>query len=206
MKNEILPWLNDDRAKDVCLKFSPDQRPITISRRSLLSTSILVSAGLLLSNCSRGKLAQASSGFAYALSDLVIPATSTPGAVASGVPAFIERALSRGLFGGDATTLAVLEADLDQRAGTSFVSLPPTRQKAVLETLDREAFMDGAVLEGAAARWRHVKDAIITGYYTSEPGGSQELIYELAPGKWEPDIPLVPGAGYLSNNWMANLG
>ena len=44
---------------------------------------------------------------------------------------------------------------------------------------------------------------ILTAYYTSETGGSRELQYELVPGKWEPDLPFVPGSRAWSSDWTA---
>lgn len=54
--------------------------------------------------------------------------------------------------------------------------------------------------------WRSAKNAIMVGYYMSEAGASQELRYEIVPGRFDPDIPYKPGDTYLSNNWMANGG
>lgn len=136
-----------------------------------------------------------------------MPATGTPGALAAGVSAFVDRALSSGLFGGSAETVAILEGALDgSGAAGAFMRTPAERQAALLAKFDQRAFTDVRPQDDGAKAWRSVKQAIVYGYYTSEPGASVELTYELVPGRYDPDIPLEPGSGYLSNNWMANLG
>ncbi|MFC3443081.1 gluconate 2-dehydrogenase subunit 3 family protein [Sphingobium rhizovicinum] len=148
------------------------------------------------------------------LSDLVIPATDTPGASAVGVPAFVELALRHGLeetapepsaslFAGQGRGgFAVLDAvrrDLDQRTSTLFLNLPPDRQHAELAAYDAEAFGG----DRKDHPWKKLKGLILTGYYTSEVGASRELQYELVPGRWDPDLPLAPNNRSWSSDWTA---
>lgn len=150
-----------------------------------------------------------SEGFTARISDMVIPATSTPGAVAAGVPDFAEFALDHTLFGGDGASLATLEKVLDRRSTAgAFIQLPPKMQLDLLTALDVETYpmppRHGGETPLAQAAWKAVKTAIVVGYYTSEIGGSQELAYELVPGPaYRADVPLgsVP---LLSNQWMEN--
>ena len=51
--------------------------------------------------------------------------------------------------------------------------------------------------------WRTLKGLILTGYYTTEVGGAQELQFELVPGRFDPDLPLKPGARAFSSDWTA---
>jgi hypothetical protein len=138
--------------------------------------------------------------------DLVIPATDTPGAVAAGVPAFVLVGLAHGLAGehqmepaGGLALLERLEADLNRRAGGRFTLLSRARQTAILTELDRAAYAQG----NDAAEWRLMKSLIMTGYYTSEIGGSKELRYELVPGRWDPDLPLARDNQAWSSDWTA---
>ncbi|HUD93277.1 gluconate 2-dehydrogenase subunit 3 family protein [Sphingobium sp.] len=148
------------------------------------------------------------------LSDLVIPATDTPGAVAVGVPAFVELALRHGLedtaseaagpvrMGGDRGGFPMLEEvqkELNQRSSTLFLNLSPDRQQDVLETYDAEAFGG----ERKDHPWKKIKALILTGYYTSEVGASRELHYELVPGRWDPNLPLAPNNRSWSSDWTA---
>ncbi|HWI87556.1 MAG TPA: gluconate 2-dehydrogenase subunit 3 family protein [Sphingomonas sp.] len=160
------------------------------------------------------------------LSDIVLPKTGTPGA-SGGDPNFVERALGSGLFGGDGTTLGLLEAWLDVHAKqSSFMAAARQRQLQVIEALDADTFSRAAPPPPVATSshapeasrdhvaapaepeinrlWRIVKQAIVTGYYTSEVGGAVELHYDLVPGRFDPDVALgsVP---YLSNYWLENV-
>lgn len=154
------------------------------------------------------------------VSDLVIPRTDTPGAMDLGVGAFVILALAHGLGAtrvpmasgmvtaalapfrrrdGSLRHLAWLEHALDRAAGGDFLRHGRERRTALLAALDAEAFAQGA----AFSPWTAIKGLILTGYYTSEAGGSRELRYELVPGKWEGDIPMVPGVRAFSSDWTA---
>ncbi|PZU63651.1 MULTISPECIES: gluconate 2-dehydrogenase subunit 3 family protein [Sphingobium] len=148
------------------------------------------------------------------LSDLVIPDSDTPGAVAVGVPAFVERALLHGLddtasepagkvrMGDDRGGLPVLDQvtrDLNGRADMPFLGLKPDRQRGVLEAYDAEAFGG----EQGDHPWKKIKALILTGYYTSEVGASRELQYELVPGRWDPNLPLPAHNRSWSSDWTA---
>ncbi|WP_420143038.1 gluconate 2-dehydrogenase subunit 3 family protein [Sphingobium sp.] len=148
------------------------------------------------------------------LSDLVIPVTDTPGALAVGVPAFVALALRHGLddtapqsagrvnMGNDHGGLPLLEdvgKQLDRQAGASFLDLPPDRQFAILESYDAAAFGG----DQKDHPWKKIKALILTGYYTSEVGASRELQYELVPGRWDPDLPLASNNRSWSSDWTA---
>jgi hypothetical protein len=148
------------------------------------------------------------------LSDLVIPATDTPGAVAAGVPAFVELALRHGLEDtapetsghvhmaedrGGLVVLEEVERKLNQLSTSLFLNLTPGRQHDVLAAYDADAFTG----ERKDHPWKKLKALILTGYYTSEIGGSRELRYELVPGRWDPNLPLAPDNRSSSSDWTA---
>ena len=153
------------------------------------------------------------------VSQLVIPRTSTPGAGDVGVGDFVLIALAHGLAGtrkpvsgvlggqhrradGSLRYSAWLEQTLDQRAGGDFLRLPANTQTSVLTTLDAEAFPPGPPL-AEPSPWSNIKGLILTGYYTSEAGGSQELQFEMVPGRYDPDVPLGPETRAFSSDWTA---
>ncbi|WP_395397195.1 gluconate 2-dehydrogenase subunit 3 family protein [Novosphingobium sp. BL-8A] len=154
------------------------------------------------------------------VSDLVIPRTDTPGAMDVGVGDFVVLALAHGLSGtrapmasemitaaiepfrrrdGSLRHLPWLEHTLDRAAGGDFHRHDLAGRTRLLAALDAEAFAQGA----PPSPWTALKGLILTGYYTSEAGGSQELRYELVPGKWEWDIPIKPGMRAFSSDWTA---
>jgi hypothetical protein len=136
-----------------------------------------------------------------ALCDLVIPATSTPGAVAAGVPAFLDLALEANLTGAQPGWAQTLQNELRAFAGGKpFLSLDPAGRQKLLAAYDAKVLADRAT----RSVWPGIKKLIVLGYYTSEIGASQELIYDLVPGRYDSDIPYKPGDKTLSNDWDGN--
>ena len=208
------------------LSASAPARP-HIDRRQLLGASLLLALGagtpLALwqrhESGERGIADDRQRALAERLSDRVIPATDTPGALAAKVPDWLLLALSHGQAGTaeepagphaidrsvasqaskGLSYLDAVGARLNAMAGGDFVSLPPARQLILLSELDAQAFAPGH--EGDP--WHKIKELILTGYYTSEIGGSKELRYELVPGRWEPDIPIGPNDRAFSSDWTA---
>lgn len=154
---------------------------------------------------------------------VVIPRTGTPGAGDIGAHDFVILALAHGLDGtrapsagaalpatvarhlrrdGTLDYLDWLEWQLDTRSHGDFLRAAPARQQAALGAVDAEAFAE-ADRNAAESPWKKLKALILTAYYTSETGGSRELQYELVPGKWEPDLPIVPGSRAWSSDWTA---
>jgi hypothetical protein len=154
-----------------------------------------------------------------AVSQLVIPATATPGAGDAGVGDFVILALAHGLDGtrrpaasaglpplatqhlrpdGSLRYVDWLEKELDRAANGDWLEKPEARRAALLTRLDADAY---------AAKgdhpWKKVKGLILTGYYTSEIGGARELQYELTPGRYDPAVAIRPGERAYSSDWTA---
>ena len=146
---------------------------------------------------------------------LVIPRTGTPGAGEVGTAEFVVLALAHGLEGSarpvDLTTAPQLarfrRADgalnhlawLEHQLGAGFTGHDPATRTAALGALDAAAYAEGV----REHPWRVLKALILTGYYTSQIGGAQELRFELVPGRWEADLPLTPQMRALSSDWTA---
>ena len=153
------------------------------------------------------------------VSQLVLPRTQTPGAGEAGVGDFVILALAHGLDGsrgadvgaalpnvtryrradGSLRMLQWLENELDERGRGDFLARSSSERLKALTKLDAEAFAEG--VEGHP--WKAIKGLILTGYYTSEIGGSKELQYELVPGRYDPDLPQKPGDRAWSSDWTA---
>ena len=65
-----------------------------------------------------------------------------------------------------------------------------------LKALDAAAFDWNTDTSGFAG-YREVKSLIATVYYLSEPGATQELQYELVPGRWIASAPI----GEIGRTW-----
>lgn len=209
----------------------PAQRPVAPDRRdflggaALLALALGVPAGTLsligLDEASRPTPRQGD--LLREVSQLVIPRGNTPGAGDIGVAEFVALALAHGLLGTggavagvfDRTDLASfaradgtlryldwLEAQLDRRAGGDFLRASSAQRGRVLVALDAEAFPSGPPT-ATPSPWQAIKALILTGYYTSQIGGAQELRYELTPGRFDPDLPLNPLDRAWSSDWTA---
>lgn len=196
-------------------------------RREFLRASALLAAvaGLPLSACSTDGLdpAEAPSrqqrDMLSAVAQLVIPRTDTPGAGDVGTGDFVILALAHGLEGsrakvpgnagpdqlrhrrrdGSLDHLAWLEWQLNNRSGGDWQGKEAAARSEALAMLDAEAFAEGV----RDHPWRTIKGLILTGYYTSEVGGSQELRFELVPGRFDPDLPVTPETRAWSSDWTA---
>jgi hypothetical protein len=137
--------------------------------------------------------------FVQMLGEMVIPATDTAGASSSQIAEFVILAADRGMNGAAPDTLARLEARLDELAGTKFVDIGEGARQAVLERVDLESFPAGT--DAAATPWALFKGLLMAGYYRSEIGGSQELRYDLVPGRFDPDLPADQATRAMSSDW-----
>lgn len=153
------------------------------------------------------------------VAQLVIPRTDTAGAGEAGVGDFVILALALGLENARAQLpahvspdlaahrrdddrldhLGWLEAELDRRAGGPWLKRDDGVRTRALTALDDEAYAEGM----REHPWRTIKSLILTGYYTTELGGSKELRFELVPGRFDPDVPVTPETRAYSSDWTA---
>lgn len=117
-----------------------------------------------------------------ALSERVIPTTDTPGAIAAGVPAFIEKLLADWAMPDDRVPilagLDAIEARSMRDHDLSAVRATPAQQDALLTLA-----MNGD-LPGADKFFVLFRQLVITGYYTSEIGMTKEREYLPVPGEY----------------------
>lgn len=126
-------------------------------------------------------------GLLQRISDLIIPETDTPGALAAGVPQVIDRMMvTWALPETQAEWLAGLAA-IDARArrahGKVFTGLDPETQFQVLSRHDAKA------LSAGDRNYRQIKSTIVEAYYSSEPGATEELRYDPVPGPYRGCVP-----------------
>nr|WP_246352198.1 gluconate 2-dehydrogenase subunit 3 family protein [Sphingomonas xinjiangensis] len=122
-----------------------------------------------------------------ALSERVIPTTDTPGAIAAGVPAFIEKLLADwGTPGDRKPILAGLDA-VSARSQRDY-KVPaeratPAQQDALLTLAMNDQLPSGKEFFEA------FRQLVVTGYYTSEVGITQEREYLPVPGEYNGEFP-----------------
>lgn len=114
--------------------------------------------------------------------DRIMPATDTPGAIAAGVPQWIDRALSNWAPPGDVARLKGGLAAIDQQAyakfSAPFAGLPADKQTAILASLQSEVW------------FYQLREMTTSGYFTSEIGATKALRYDPIPGAYKGCVPL----------------
>jgi gluconate 2-dehydrogenase gamma chain len=169
-----------------------------LNRRALLlGAVVLVGGAAALTRLTRTSKAERARGpvlsadqFALLeqVTDVIIPATDTPGAIGVGVPAFIRDLLmSWGNQRSRAEISGVLEA-IEQRAwarhGAGFLELADAGRLELMRAHDAEG------VRSHDPAYRKFKYLVLLGYYHSEIGATQELRFELVPGAWRSCLPL----------------
>jgi gluconate 2-dehydrogenase gamma chain len=117
-----------------------------------------------------------------ALSERVIPTTDTPGAIAAGVPDYIEKLLADWSAPSDRVPiiegLLAIDAVSVQQYGLPAIKATAEQQDALLTRAMNNEF------EGGASFFILFRQLVVTGYYTSEIGMTQEREYLPVPGEY----------------------
>jgi gluconate 2-dehydrogenase gamma chain len=122
-----------------------------------------------------------------ALSERVIPTTDTPGAIAAGVPYFIEKLLVDWALPEEKEPildgLDAIEARSQSDYGIAAAKATHEQQDALLTLAMNDE------LPGGADFFEKFRQLVITGYYTSEVGITQEREYLPVPGEYDGAFP-----------------
>ncbi len=113
------------------------------------------------------------------IADLIIPETTTPGAVGAGVPAYIDLVISRDSLHQAlvADGLRWLDAQAKEKGATQFLELDERTQLSILEPLCEAA--DSESMPGRNVQFfALIKRLTADGYYTSKIGLIDELGYK----------------------------
>lgn len=117
------------------------------------------------------------------ITELIIPTTDTPGAIAAGVPeflpCFVDRCLppaEQALF---AQALSTIEAKALTQYSKPFIVLNKSEQVSLLTSMEKAH--DGFT-QGDRQAFKLLKSITVFAYYTSEIGASKELAYLAIPG------------------------
>ncbi len=122
-----------------------------------------------------------------ALSERVLPTTDTPGAIAAGVPAFIEKMLADWAEPGDRVPIVAGLDAIDARSQrdnrVAAAKATPAQQDALLTLAMNDQ------IPGGKTFFEAFRQLVITGYYTSEIGMTQEREYLPVPGEYNGAFP-----------------
>lgn len=139
------------------------------------------------------------------LSELIIPKTDTPGANDVGVPQFIDTLIAnvyteeqKEKFIAD---LVAFDAGAKESIGNIFIECTPEEQAQYFEAQHTKAINE-ATGGGPTGWWNagsgsdkpfvlKVKELVLVGYFTGEPGATQALQYNPVPGPFKGCVPLA---------------
>ena len=184
----------------------------TLSRREALRHATAVMGGVALTGGAgllslslpvtaqeRAALAATESAFSAediawldAVAETILPETDTPGAMAAGVGPFVALMVTDMYTAEEQAHfrqgMADLEAFAEETEGGGFLSLPADRQLAVVEHFDalQHAFHEDKDEDAMAHPFRMMKEQTVFGFFTSEVGATQALVYMETPGRFDP--------------------
>ena len=137
---------------------------------------------------SRIALSTAQRALISAMSERIVPTTDTPGAIAAGVPAFMEMMLVDWYEPTDwqefMNGLGVFEGSARIQFAKPFAEIAPEEQDLVLTQA-----MTGKIQGLPFSFFEHCRQLVIMGYYSSEIGCKQERVYVPVPGHYDGKYP-----------------
>ncbi|MCU7549766.1 gluconate 2-dehydrogenase subunit 3 family protein [Chitinophagaceae bacterium LB-8] len=142
------------------------------------------------------------------ISGMIIPTTSTPGAIEAGVPAFIEMMLQDCYRKPEQESFQKGLEDVEAKAnalGNDFISLTPEQKRTVLTQIESEALAQSSNPPSQVkpptndetktltnkprppvpSFWQLMKELTLLGYFTSEIGMTKAMVYVPVPGRIE---------------------
>jgi hypothetical protein len=200
-----------------------DRREAIRRVSALLGGIALVGEGALLTGC-RTERTPASSGARFStddvafldeVADTILPETSTPGAKAAQVGAFMALMVVDTYEERDQQVFREGMGKLDeacrQMHKTGFMKATPDQRLALLQQLDQEqkTYMDARRqapqsdedTPGPPAHYfRMMKELALLGYFTSEIGCTKAQRYAESPGRFDPCLPYTPGETAWANH------
>ncbi|MFM7090749.1 MAG: gluconate 2-dehydrogenase subunit 3 family protein [Bacteroidota bacterium] len=115
------------------------------------------------------------------LTEIIIPATKTPGAKEAKVAAFIDLVLAD-CYG--EKEKKIFTDGLQQLMNYKFLTHSSVKQKEILENMERESMITRNVSNEMDC-WRMLKELTLLGYFSSEVGIKSCFDYQPVPGKLE---------------------
>lgn len=136
--------------------------------------------------------------------ELIIPTTDTPGAIAAGVPDFVEMMVGEWYDSGEKAAFFQGLKDMDiwcsSSCGAPFGQASEVQQIAALREFEKRAIeqpgaSDTATestdkVDVAAPFFTSIRELVIVGYYTSEVGARQEHKFFRMSTTYDGDYPL----------------
>ncbi|MEE8244364.1 MAG: gluconate 2-dehydrogenase subunit 3 family protein [Pseudomonadales bacterium] len=182
-----------------------------MQRRELLKFGSLMLGASVSPACGRAVLSEEDlhrktdalgeiSGVIERLSELILPETDTPGAIAAGVPNFVTNIVTEWYTDDERNRFMAgiekLQAASRTKFSAGFVDIAIEQQTQLLDAAAREAGADSAAnLQARPLRdekpfFLMLRELVVLGYFTSEVGATQALTYNPVPGSYDGAYPV----------------
>ncbi len=132
------------------------------------------------------------------LTDILIPKTSTPGALEARVPYFIDMVVKDCMNEKDQQSIKAGLKQLNEEANGKFSSLSAEEKLKRIKETDDAAFKDAA----DKTWFRFFKKLTTIGYFTSQEGMSKALNYVKVPADYKACIPYKKGDKALAKTFL----
>lgn len=133
------------------------------------------------------------------MAELILPRTDTPGATDVGATAFIDLILTEWYEEADRSRFLAGLADVDTRSqrlfARDFVDCSALQQSEILTNLGEQMMEEAervrdqpptlGEVPGGVNFYSMLRRLVLTAYYTSEAGATQELHFEMIPDRYE---------------------
>jgi gluconate 2-dehydrogenase gamma chain len=139
-----------------------------------------------------------------ALCEIIMPKTETPGAVEAGVPQFIDDMLLSVYTQADKDRVAKGFTAFDEEAKSAYgdVFAGAKKEDQIALVKKHHDALAGKSGDSSAGWWRasgggekpfmiEMKELILLGFFTSQPGATEVLQYNQAPGPYKGCVPLT---------------
>jgi hypothetical protein len=130
-----------------------------------------------------------------ALTDTIIPKTSTPGALDAQVPMFIDMVVKNCISNEEQQQI---KKGLHELADQKFLSLAANDKLNIINKIDAAAFKNDA----ATGWFRRFKKLTLIGYFTSQEGMTKALNYVKVPDEYKACIPYKKGDKALAKTFL----
>ncbi|MBX2814559.1 MAG: gluconate 2-dehydrogenase subunit 3 family protein [Saprospiraceae bacterium] len=126
------------------------------------------------------------------LAETIIPKTDTPGAMDAKVHRYLDVMASEVLPKAESDTfragLTRFMAKCDAEFGAAFKDLSAEKKVAAVQSIAEDSGQDGDFFKG-------LRQAVIVGFFTSQPGATEVLKFDPIPGEYLSCIPLEEVGG-----------
>jgi hypothetical protein len=132
------------------------------------------------------------------VTDIMLPKTTTPGALETQVPYFLDLVVKNCLSPDDQKLIKKGLQKLNGEARGKFSSLSKKEKKSLVDKIDVAAYKNDA----DKAWFMIIKKLSLIGYFTSQEGMTKALNYVKVPGNYEACIPYKQGEKAMAKTFL----